>query len=149
MSELDDLADTVYKYECKKNGYPEYEADHKEETLKYWREIMALVVPIILHTQRKNFYCEVDRCRRDANEETKLLGYEPGKLQFEWRTKNPPHPIQTTENWYRLCETAIIDALVNEGIAAWHGDGVSCVAQIVQAYAKRVAELETLYAESV
>lgn len=78
-----------------------------------------------------------------ADEQTRSLGFEPRYLQLAWRNNPPPYGQETAgRSWHWVCEQAIIDALIHEGIPAWHGDAVSCVAQIVEAYAKRLAELE-------
>lgn len=76
-----------------------------------------------------------------ADEQTRSLGFEPRMLQWEWRN-NPPLYGQETAGraWQWVCEQAIIDALIHNGIPAWHGDAVSCVAQIVEAYAKSATD---------
>lgn len=53
-----------------------------------------------------------------------------------WRQQPPP------EFDYDLCELAIIDALTQEGVTAWHGDASSCVTQIVEAYAIALANAQ-------
>jgi hypothetical protein len=55
---------------------------------------------------------------------------KPG-MWAEWR--NDPPPIKCSKNGYDLILLAILDALTQEGNAAWAGDATSCVAQIVKA----------------
>jgi hypothetical protein len=55
------------------------------------------------------------------------FGYEPGDLQWKWRTRKGL-PFDMAE-----IDAALLDAFVNMGGAtAWTGDGSSCAAQIVQ-----------------
>lgn len=73
----------------------------------------------------------------DVARRVRALGYEPGQLQAKWRTDPPP--FAATAEWFGEAEDAVLDALVIEGgIAAWPGDGTSCVMQIIEAFAKRV-----------
>ena len=78
--------------------------------------------------------------RKDAEDRAREHGFEPGQLQWKWRM-NPP-PYTADGKWHRECVSAILDALNREGIPAWDGDAVSCVAQIVEAYAKLVEKKE-------
>ncbi len=63
---------------------------------------------------------------------------DAGQLQAKWRSDPPPYGTPTEGEWYLECERAIIDALAMGGVNAWHGDGVSCAAQIVMAFARQV-----------
>ena len=56
-------------------------------------------------------------------------------IDIKWR--HDPPPYAPTPEWTSECKAAIIDALTAEGIIAWPGDGIECVFQIIEAYAKR------------
>ena len=59
-------------------------------------------------------------------ERLKYLGKQPDELQFKWRTQ-PPEVFDSYE-----AMTAILDALITQGcVAAWSGDGTSCVEQML------------------
>ena len=83
---------------------------------------------------------EVQRssCLLEAVRRAREHGCEPGKLQWKWRTEPPPY--RADQEWNRECVAAILDALNHEGVVAWDGDAVSCVAQIIAAYAQRAHE---------
>jgi hypothetical protein len=72
------------------------------------------------------------------------LGYAPRQLQLKWRRDPPPLPADSdTEalgKWWYEVQHAIVDALIHEGVDAWLGDAVSCVAQIIFAYAKQLRD---------
>ena len=55
-------------------------------------------------------------------------GLEPGELQWLWRNGARKDKSELTD--------AVIDALAQGGIYSWNGDGVSCVVQIIEAFAK-------------
>lgn len=82
------------------------------------------------HAERMLKYYEERGQQHIAASEKEVRGYgfEPFMLQWEWRKPNPPVYYDAQQ-----VEAAIIDALCHEGIPAWHGDAVSCVAQIVHA----------------
>lgn len=65
---------------------------------------------------------------------TAQYGFEPGGLQMAWRAGHRTDP--------RELEAAICDALWTGTVYAWPGDGVSCVAQIVQAQMHRAETLD-------
>lgn len=52
-----------------------------------------------------------------------------------WRNDPPPKYEDTADWWYRA-NKAIEAALLQEGVPAWVGDGVSIVAQMLAAQAK-------------
>lgn len=74
-------------------------------------------------------------CRRDY-----LGDAPPHSIDFPWRSCPPPYGV---ESWHNDCRKAIIDALTSEGIIAWPGDGVECVLQIIEAYAKRIEVMKS------
>lgn len=77
-----------------------------------------------------------------TEERVRSYGVEPRSLQWKWRELDPPR-FEDRQEWYQECSAALLDALVNEGgIPAWDGDGLSCAVQIVEAYAKRLADAE-------
>lgn len=78
--------------------------------------------------------------QRRSDADVRSLGYEPRMLQMAWREK-PPLPGEI-ERWEYVAEAAVIDALVHEGVDAWHGDATSCVAQIIGAMGRRVIEAQ-------
>lgn len=64
-------------------------------------------------------------------------GATPGLYQWHWRVQPPPQYDA------HLAELAIIDALIEQGgCVAWHGDGVGCVAQMIEAQAIRAEKAE-------
>jgi hypothetical protein len=72
--------------------------------------------------------------RERSRRELKILGYEPNELQIKFR-----------DGFFnvKLVEFAIVDALTEQGcIDAWRGDGVACVAQMIEAQAKEVERLK-------
>lgn len=72
-----------------------------------------------------------------SHKEVEAYGFKPRELQAKWRGFYPFNGAQFPEYNSVEVEAAIIDALCNEGIPAWHGDAVGCVRQIVDAQAKR------------
>lgn len=76
-------------------------------------------------------------CLAEAERRAREHGFEPRKLQLAWRIDPPDY--REDGKWMRECTSAILDALNHEGVVAWDGDAISCVAQIVQAYARRAA----------
>jgi hypothetical protein len=80
--------------------------------------------------------------RKDVEQRLDWKGLKPGFWEA-WRSANPP-PFD-----YETCELAILDALTQEGISAWHGDASGCVTQIVQAQAKRAEAAEAERAEAL
>ena len=84
--------------------------------------------------------------RRDmaqaSDDAVRALGYEPRQLQLRWRSDPPRMPSATDHDarraWHHECLTAIVDALVHEGVIAWWGDATECVEMIVTAFASRL-----------
>lgn len=76
----------------------------------------------------------LDTCRKAIEAALAAKGYKPGWYQWEWRNGTP-----VKEAEYNDCMLAVLDALINQGsVAAWAGDGTSCVVQmILQAYKER------------
>jgi hypothetical protein len=68
-----------------------------------------------------------------------LPGIEPHGVGYVWRTNPPAFSINS--DWNRRCMLAVIDSLTAEGVTAWPGDATSCVVQIIEAYARPLAEL--------
>ena len=65
-------------------------------------------------------------------------------LQYQWRTY-PDRPWDYTE-----CTTAVLDALIIQGgIPAHDGDGVSCVVQMIEAQWKRAENYKKMYEELI
>lgn len=63
----------------------------------------------------------------------------PNELQMRYR--NTSSPVTKRNSHEQEC--AVIDALVEQGgIAAWHGDGVGCVAQMIDAQMVRAEKAE-------
>lgn len=78
-----------------------------------------------------------DQCLETKDNALGDMGYASGKLQLKYRE----HPAPDI-NWDEL-EWAVCDALLNEGtIIAWPGDGVSCVAQMINAQHERAITAE-------
>lgn len=75
--------------------------------------------------------------RHEAESRARTYGCEPGELQRRWRQSPPLYATGGT--WHRECTAAVLDALNQNGIDAWDGDAVSCVVQIVEAYAKKMS----------
>lgn len=93
------------------------------------------------HAGGQVFYLEAMVAR-----ELQLLDYGPTELQSKWRDNPPRLPDGDQKDWLHEATYAVLDALVHEGVPAWDGDAVSCVTQIILAYAKRervVADLLT------
>jgi|688.fasta_scaffold120594_9 hypothetical protein len=57
---------------------------------------------------------------------------EPGELQWLWRNGKRKDKSELSD--------AVIDALAQGGIYSWNGDGVGCVVQIIEAFAKQQNE---------
>lgn len=79
--------------------------------------------------------------REKSNAAVAARGYAPRELQARWRVV-PPAEYDQGE-----VIDAIVDALVHEGIPAWSGDGVSCVAQMIRKQYELRATLTRLLAE--
>lgn len=78
------------------------------------------------------------RFRDDLEARLKSAGLPTTGYWDRWRSspdKLPPFD-------YQLVELAILDALTQEGVAAWCGDASGCVTQIVHAQAKRAEAAE-------
>ena len=74
-----------------------------------------------------------EEAKAKSRAELDILGYEPNELQLRFREGNFNE---------RLTEFAIVDALVEQGgIAAWRGDGVACVAQMIKYHADEADRL--------
>lgn len=89
-----------------------------------------------------SFEATRQRYRKQIESDLASRGLPTSGWWDKWR-KNPPPKFD-----YELCELAIIDALTQEGGVAWHGDASSCVTQIVEAYAKQLAEARRALADS-
>ena len=76
------------------------------------------------------------RARKASEDETRRLGYEPGALQMRWRGWGSPPPKSDTPNYWQELYGAICDALTQEGIVAWPGDGTGIVTQMIDAQVK-------------
>ena len=74
--------------------------------------------------------------RKTSEDETRRLGYEPGALQMRWRGRGSPPPKSNAPNYWQELGSAICDALTQEGVIAWAGDGTSIVAQMIDAQVK-------------
>jgi hypothetical protein len=83
-------------------------------------------------------YASQARTRESAEAETRRRGFEPGELQYLWRT---PECFART---YDMGEVgaAICDALTREGCTAWWGDGTSCVEQMIRLQWDRAEKAE-------
>ena len=82
--------------------------------------------------------------RKTSEDETRRLGYEPGALQMRWRGRGSPPPKSNATNYWQELYGAICDALTQEGVIAWTGDGTSIVAQMIDAQvrAREKAEVD-------
>ena len=77
-------------------------------------------------------YSNLDYCTELSAQAVKRYGLKPGELQAKWRKQPPPIFYSGGE-----LEDAIVDALTMGGIDAWSGNGVSCVAQMIDAQMSR------------
>ncbi len=79
--------------------------------------------------------------REQSAQNVRRYGFEPGALQWKWRGAPPPpdHEDQPGE-----ILAAIVDALTQEGVPAWPGDGTGIVEQMIhmQMEARASAEKE-------
>lgn len=76
------------------------------------------------------------RMQEQSRLRVRQLGFEPNQLQMAYRAIPPLYDRKFTE-------AAIVDALVEQGgIPAWTGDGVGCVAQMIDAHAHRADRAE-------
>jgi len=67
-------------------------------------------------------------------------GFKPGYYQAEWRDWcNGKTDFDIEYGDGRDCMLAVLDALIHQGgVAAWAGDGTSCVTQMIEfAYKRR------------
>jgi hypothetical protein len=87
--------------------------------------------------QRAGIY-GLDDCRKSAKAALIALGFPTEGYWDRWRAV--PEKLPPFDAWHVEC--AILDALTQEGVAAWHGDASGCVTQIVQAQAKRAEAAE-------
>jgi hypothetical protein len=69
--------------------------------------------------------------RQTAIELCRINGFAPG-MWARWRDSPPPLPDDTAAAW-RETMCVILDALTQEGVPAWSGDGTSCVQQVLMA----------------
>jgi len=83
---------------------------------------------------------DLDTCRKAIEQRIRDKGFEPGEYQAVWRGANFDDKtkglrwLEKTQETFNSddCTLAILDALCNQGsIAAWNGDGVSCVMQML------------------
>lgn len=88
-------------------------------------------------TKRAGIY-GLDDCRKSAKAALVALGFPTEGYWDRWRAA--PDKLPPFDAWHVEC--AILDALTQEGVAAWHGDASGCVTQIVQAQVKRAEAAE-------
>jgi hypothetical protein len=79
----------------------------------------------------------IETCANNIAPLLKDKGFEPGTYQFIWRDCGSPNE-DLEYNSYDVM-LAILDALIHQdGVAAWSGDGTSCVQQMIEfAYRRR------------
>lgn len=108
---------------AKQVGLPTDALDHGELCQRIIRLKAAAASPADL----RYWQSRLEATRADAEQRCKARGYEPGQLQWKYRT-DPPAVYDMEE-----ALDAILDALTREGVPAWTGDGTSCVEQMIRA----------------
>ena len=91
-------------------------------------------------------------CLEEAEKRVRARGLRPGELQWKWRTGSsdfgvgdPCSMYQSSDFDYYEAVDAILDALNREGISAWLGDGVLCVADMIAKQAQEKDMWKTKY----
>ena len=79
----------------------------------------------------------LENCAKNIEQQLEQRGFEPGLYQTTWREWGA-FPENEIEYNSQDCMLAILDALIHQGgIAAWCGDGTSCVQQMIELAYKR------------
>lgn len=90
-------------------------------------------------------------CLEEAEKRVRARGLRPGELQWKWRTGSSdfstgvPTKFESEDFSYEEAVDAILDALNREGISAWLGDGVLCVADMIAKQAQEKDMWKTKY----
>jgi hypothetical protein len=107
-------------YEVLAEADQDHYADNElvQDLVKFLRQYMTL-------HEKYGFAATQQSYAKYAAEIVTQLGYEPGQLQWKWRS---PDNFDFPKN---EIIPAILDALCREGCVAWPGDGTSCVEQMI------------------